>query len=397
MELAKRARQISPSPTLAIDAQAKKMQVDGMDVISFGVGEPDFDTPEHIKAAAIEALNSGFTKYTAVAGIDGLKDAIIRKFKEDNQLEYQPNQIVVSSGAKHSLYNTIQVLCDEGDEVILPAPYWVSYIEQIKLAGGIPKIVEAKESNGFKLTADELHQAINPKTKLLILNSPSNPTGAVYTREELAALGQVIEEHDLWVISDEIYEKLVYDGLNHVSIASLSPKLKDLTVVINGVSKAYSMTGWRIGYLAAPPAVAKAITDLQSHSTSNPTSFAQKASIAALLGDQEPLDLMVKEFVKRRDYMLERLNSMNGVSCNKPGGAFYLYPNISSFFGKSLGDKEINNSTDLAEALLAEACIAVVPGIAFGNEENIRISYANSKEKIKEGMDRMERTLNMLK
>ncbi|MDA8235144.1 MAG: pyridoxal phosphate-dependent aminotransferase [Clostridia bacterium] len=397
MELAKRARQISPSPTLAIDAQAKKMQAEGMDVISFGVGEPDFDTPEHIKATAVEALNSGFTKYTAVAGIDALKEAIIRKFKEDNQLEYQPNQIVVSSGAKHSLYNCIQVLCDEGDEVILPTPYWVSYIEQIKLAGGIPKLVEAKESNGFKLTADELRQAINPKTKLLILNSPSNPTGAVYTRKELVALGKVIEEHNLWVISDEIYEKLVYDNLTHVSIASLSPKLKDLTVVINGVSKAYSMTGWRIGYTAAPPAVAKAMTDLQSHSTSNPTSFAQKASITALLGDQEPLNLMVKEFVKRRDYMLERLNSMSGVICNKPGGAFYLYPNISAFFGKSLGDREINNSTDFAEVLLAEARIAVVPGIAFGNEENIRLSYATSMEKIKEGMDRMELTLKILK
>jgi len=396
MELAKRARQISPSPTLAIDAQAKKMKAEGVDVISFGVGEPDFDTPEHIKVAAIEAINSGFTKYTAVSGIDDLKQAIIQKFKEDNSLEYQPNQIVVSSGAKHSLYNAIQVLCDEGDEVILPSPYWVSYVEQIKLAGGIPRIVEAKESNGFKLTAEELQQAITPRTKLLILNSPSNPTGAVYTREELEALGRVIEERELWVISDEIYEKLVYDNLCHISIASLSPKLKDLTVVINGVSKAYSMTGWRIGYAAAQPIVAKAMTDLQSHATSNPVSFAQKASVTALLGDQEPLFRMVKEFAKRRDYMLERLNDMTGVICNRPGGAFYLYPNISSFFGKSLGDKQIKDSTGLAEVLLSGARIAVVPGIAFGNEDNIRLSYATSMENIKEGMDRMERLLKQI-
>lgn len=396
MRLADRALAISPSPTLAIDAQAKKMKAEGVDVISFGVGEPDFDTPQHIKDAAIEAIESGFTKYTAVAGIDMLKQAIVNKLKEDNQLEYTPAQIVVSSGAKHSLYNAFQVLVNPGDEVIIPAPYWVSYIEQVKLVEGISKIIPTAEHHGFKLTPQQLEEAITDKTKVLVLNSPSNPTGAIYTREELVALGQVLERHDIYIISDEIYEKLVYDGLTHYSIASVNPALKDRTVVINGVSKAYSMTGWRIGYAAAHPKVVKAMTDLQSHATSNPTSIAQKASVIALSGTQEPLMEMGQEFAKRRDYMLERLLTMPGITCTRPGGAFYLYPNISAFFGKAYQGQVLHSSTDLADLLLKEAKIAVVPGEAFGTPENIRLSYATSMDSIRIGMDRMAEVLNKL-
>ncbi|MEL7657869.1 MAG: pyridoxal phosphate-dependent aminotransferase, partial [Bacillota bacterium] len=353
--LAKRAGSISPSPTLSIDAKAKKMMSEGMDVVSFGVGEPDFDTPEHIKEAAVEAIKKGMTKYTPVTGIDRLKAAIVDKFKKDNGLEYQPSQIVVSAGAKHSLYNAFQVLCQEGDEVIIPAPYWVSYMEQIKLAGAIPVVIQTKSSNGFKVTPKELENAISSQTKLFILNSPSNPTGGVYSRGELEVLGEILVRNGIGIISDEIYEKLIYDDIEHVSIASLSEELKELTVVINGVSKAYAMTGWRIGYAAAAPKVAKAMGDLQSHSTSNPTSIAQAASITALEGTQEPLKEMMKEFVNRRDYMLERVNSIPGLSCNKPGGAFYLFPDMSSYIGLSYNGKKIEGAKDLAAILLEEA------------------------------------------
>lgn len=397
MNLAERAVNISPSPTLSIDAKAKKMVAGGMDVVNYGVGEPDFDTPGHIKQAAIEAINKGMTKYTAVAGTDQLKNAIIKKFKDDNGLDYQPGQIVVSAGAKHSLYNAFQVLCQEGDEVILPAPYWVSYLEQIKLAGGAPIVIQTRAANGFKLTAEELESAVTPRTKLIILNSPSNPTGGVYTRDDLAALGEVLVKHNIAIISDEIYEKLVYDGLEHVSIASLSPELKDLTVVINGVSKSYAMTGWRIGYAAAPAPVAKAMADLQSHSTSNPTSIAQAASVAALSGTQEPLKEMVAEFKRRRDYMLERVNAIPGLSCGRPGGAFYLFPDMSQYTGRSYNGKIIGGAADLADILLEEAKVALVPGVAFGDDRYFRLSYATSMEKIKEGMDRIETLLSRLK
>lgn len=396
MQLANRASSISPSPTLAINAQAKKMIQQGIKVISFGVGEPDFDTPEHIKEAAITALNQGFTRYTAVGGIDALKQAIVNKLKRDNGLEYSPSQIVVSSGAKHSLYNVFQVLCNEGDEVILPAPYWVSYLEQIKLAGGVPKVVQTTEKEGLKLTPEALKSNISSKTKIVILNSPGNPTGAVYTKAELEALGNVILENNLIVISDEIYEKLIYDQAEHVSIASLSPELKAATVVINGVSKAYAMTGWRIGYAAGPMEVIKAVTDLQSHSTSNPNSIAQVASVAALTGSQEPLEIMVKEFAERRDYMWNRLNSLPGVTCAKPAGAFYLYPNVAEVFGKSYQGRVIATADDLAELFLTEAKVAVVPGIAFGTGENIRLSYATSMVNIAEGLNRMQSILQSI-
>jgi aspartate aminotransferase len=396
MKLAARAEKISPSPTLSIDAQAKKMAAAGINVINFGAGEPDFDTPEHIKEAAVEALRKGATKYTPVGGTPALKEAIAKKLKADNGLDYSPEEIVVSCGAKHSLYNAIMALVDEGDEIILPAPYWVSYLEQIKLAGGRPVIVQTRQENGFKLTVEELESVITPRTRMIILNSPGNPTGAVYTKEELAALGEVLLRARITIISDEIYEKLVYDDVGHVSIASLDPALKELTVVINGVSKAYSMTGWRIGYAAAPAPVAKAMTDLQSHSTSNPTSIAQAASVAALTGTQEPLARMVAEFRRRRDYMLERIAAIPGVRCHRPGGAFYLFPSVEKLLGRAYKGRRIGSASDLAAVLLEEAKVAVVPGVAFGDDRCFRLSYATSMENIKEGCDRIAEVLTAL-
>ncbi|MGB9904589.1 MAG: pyridoxal phosphate-dependent aminotransferase [Desulfotomaculales bacterium] len=396
MKLAARAEKISPSPTLSIDAQAKKMAAAGINVINFGAGEPDFDTPEHIKEAAVEALRKGATKYTPVGGTPALKEAIAKKLKADNGLDYSPEEIVVSCGAKHSLYNAIMALVDEGDEIILPAPYWVSYIEQIKLAGGRPVIVQTRQENGFKLTVEELESVITPRTRMIILNSPGNPTGAVYSKEELAALGEVLLRARITIISDEIYEKLVYDDVGHVSIASLDPGFKELTVVINGVSKAYSMTGWRIGYAAAPASVAKAMTDLQSHSTSNPTSIAQAASVAALTGTQEPLARMVAEFKRRRDYMLERIAAIPGVECHRPGGAFYLFPSVEKLLGRTYKGRRIGSASDLAAVLLEEAQVAVVPGVAFGDDRCFRLSYATSMENIKEGCDRIAEVLTAL-
>ncbi len=397
MRLADRALQISPSPTLAIDARAKQMMAAGEKVINFGVGEPDFDTPEHIKAAAVDAIRAGMTKYTPVAGTVELKKAIVQKLRRDQNLEYDPAQIVVSVGAKHSLYNAIQVLCQPGDEVILPAPYWVSYLEQIKLAGARPVIVNTAMENGFKLTPAGLSAAVTSHTRLLILNSPGNPTGAVYTGAELQALAEIILKHEMAVISDEIYEKLIYDGLEHISIVSLSPALKERTVIINGVSKAYAMTGWRIGYAAAPLPVASAMADLQSHATSNPASIAQQAAVAALAGPQEPLGQMVAEFASRRDYMLERLLIIPGLVCNRPGGAFYLFPNVQAYFGWPYQGKVIRSASDLAEVLLDEARVAVVPGAAFGNDNYFRLSYATSLKNIEDGLNRMAAVLAMIK
>jgi len=397
MKLANRALNISPSPTLAIDTEAKEMMANGFKVVSFAAGEPDFDTPDHIKEAAIDAIRAGKTKYTPVTGTCDLREAICQKLKADQGLDYKPDQIVVSAGAKHSLYNALQVLVQAGDEVILPAPYWVSYLEQIKLAGAEARIVETREENGFKLTPAELQAAVNSRTRLLILNSPNNPTGAVYTGAELEALTEVIKKYDFMVISDEIYEKFIYNGLKHVSIASLSSELKERTVLINGVSKTYAMTGWRIGYAAAGYQIAKAMGDLQSHSTSNPTSIAQEAGLAALNGDQTPVALMVAEFKRRKDYMLERLNAIPGVSCIRPGGSFYLFPNVKNYLGKSYKGRIIGNATDLASILLEEVQVAVVPGVAFGNDHYMRISYVCSMEKIKEGLDRITGLMELIK
>ncbi|GAF27274.1 aspartate/tyrosine/aromatic aminotransferase [Moorella thermoacetica Y72] len=388
MQLAQRAAGISPSPTLAIDAQAEAMKAKGVKVINFSAGEPDFGTPEHIKQAAIDALAAGFTRYTPVAGIPELRQAICASLAARG-VTYEPADIVVSCGAKHSLYNAMQVLLNAGDEVILSAPYWVSYYEQVKLAGGVPVVVTTGPDTGFKLTPGLLEAAITPRTRLLILNSPCNPTGAVYSREELAALAEVIVARDLIVISDEIYAALLYDGLTHTSIASLAPEVKERTILIDGVSKTYAMTGWRIGYAAAPRPVAKAMTDLQSHSTSNPTSIAQKAAVAALTGSQEAVEMMRREFEQRRNRILAGLRELPGIECNQPGGAFYVFPYIGKLFGRKFRGRVLGNSTDVATALLNEFQVAVVPGVAFGAEPYLRLSYATSMDQIEAGLERL--------
>lgn len=390
MRLSKRAQMISPSPTLALDARAKAMAAQGISVVSFGVGEPDFNTPENIGNAAIDAIHKGFTRYTAAGGIDELKKAVCERLKANFGQEYQPNQIVVSNGAKHSLFNAFEVLVDDGDEVILPTPCWVSYTELIKLAGGTPIFVHAKEENDFKMTAAEFKAAVTPKTKVLLLNSPSNPTGGVYSKEELEAIAKVCVEHQIYVIADEIYAQLLYDGLTYTSIANLGAEIKKLTIVINGVSKSYAMTGWRIGYSACEPAIAKAMADMQSHVTSNPNSIAQKAAVEALRGPQESIEAMRVEFEKRRNVMWERINRIPGFSARKPQGAFYVFANVSGLFGKTIRGVKINGSGDLAEVILNEKQVVVVPGVAFERDEFLRFSYATSMEKINEGLNRIE-------
>lgn len=390
MILSERISSISPSVTLAITAKAKQMKAEGINVIGFGAGEPDFDTPEHIKDAAKKALDEGFTKYTPASGTKELKDAICKKFKTDNNLDYSPEEILVSCGAKHSLYNAIVAICSEGDEVIIPAPYWVSYPEMVKASGATQVILKTIKKNNFKVLPIQLIEAITSKTKLFILNSPSNPTGMLYSKDELRDIGQILEDKGIYCVSDEIYEKIIYDGQDHVSIASLDAKIKEMTIVINGVSKAYSMTGWRIGYAAGPKEIIKVMSNLQSHSTSNPTSISQKAALAALEGTQEPIGIMVAEFKKRRDYIIERLNSIEGIFCLKTQGAFYVFPDVSKLFGKSFKGKEIKDSMSLTSLLLNEAKIAVVPGVAFGSDENLRLSYAISMDNIEEGLNRIE-------
>ena len=390
MSISKKVSLISPSVTLAITAKAKQMKADGIDVVGFGAGEPDFDTPEHIKEAAKKAMDEGFTKYTPASGTKELKEAICRKFKNDNNLDYSPDEVIVSCGAKHSIFNAILAICNEGDEVILPSPYWVSYPEMIKVAGAKQVIIKTTQENNFKITPQQLQEAITPKTKVLILNSPSNPTGMVYSKEELVAISEILVEKDVFCISDEIYEKIIYDGQEHISIASLGQDIKKLTIVVNGVSKSYSMTGWRIGYAVGPKEIIKAMSNLQSHSTSNPTSISQKAALAALEGSQEPLHNMVVEFIKRRDYIVEGLNSIEGVSCLKPQGAFYVFPDVSKIIGKTLKEQIIKNSVLLTEILLEKANVAAVPGSAFGADDNLRLSYATSMENIVKGLDRLE-------
>ncbi len=381
MQLSSRVETLTPSLTLAIDSKAKAMKAEGIDVCGFGAGEPDFDTPEHIKAAAQAAIETGFTKYTPSSGMPELREAISQKFAADNKLNYKPSQVIVSNGAKQSCYNAILATCEPGDEVIIPAPYWLSYPEMVRLAGAEPVIVPTSEENNWKITAEQFEDAMTPKTKMIILNTPGNPTGSVYTREELRAISEVAAEEEIYILSDEIYEKLVYDGTEHVSIASLTPEAYDLTITVNGFSKAYAMTGWRLGYLGAPEPIAKAIDSLQSHSTSNPCSFSQKGGLAALKGDQQCVADMREEFNLRREYIYGRLNSITGITAVKPLGAFYVLANISA-----LG----LNSTNFADRLLSKANVAVVPGIAFGDDRTIRLSYATSLDVIKKGLDRIE-------
>jgi aspartate aminotransferase len=381
MDLSSHAIQLSPSLTLAIDSKAKAMRAEGIDVCGFGAGEPDFDTPEHIKEAAIKALQDGFTKYTPSAGLPELRTAISEKFAADNSIDYKPSQVVVSNGAKQSCYNAILACCEPGDEVIIPAPYWLSYPDMVKLVGAEPVIVPTKASNSYKMTAEEFENAMTPRTKMVILNSPGNPTGSVYTRSELEALIEVALTEDIFILSDEIYEKLIYDDAQHVSPASLSKEAYDLTITINGFSKAYAMTGWRLGYLGAPEEIAKVIDSLQSHSTSGPNSFAQKGALAALKGSQQCVTDMRDEFNIRREYMYERLAAIPNMTTVKPLGAFYMLANIAKF-GLS--------STNFADRLLSKAEVAVVPGIAFGDDHTVRLSYATDLETIKTGLDRIE-------
>ena len=396
MTISRRAQGIKPSPTLTITAKAKAMKAEGIDVIGFGAGEPDFDTPDHIKKAAIKALENGFTKYTPAGGIDELKDAVIGKFKRDNGLDYDRIQILISCGGKHCLYNLAQVLFDTGDEVIIPSPYWVSYPPIVTLADALPVILETTEESGFKMDLDKLRRNITTRTKALVLNSPCNPTGTTYTEGELREIADIVLEKGIYVISDEIYEKIVYDGINYVSIASFHKEIKERTIIVHGVSKTYSMTGWRIGFTAGPSSIIEAMNKVQGQSTSNPTSISQKASQEALNGPQDLVQAMVGEFQKRRDYVIDRLNSLEGVSCIRPVGAFYAFPNFSSYMGKSFRGKPIRDSMDLADYLLDFARVAVIPGAAFGAEGFERLSFATSMENIEIGMDRIEKTIREL-
>jgi len=380
-KISKRAASLSPSLTLAIDSKAKQMKAAGEDVVGFGAGEPDFDTPQHIKDAAAQALAAGFTKYTPSSGIPELRQAIADKFKNENGLAYKPSQIIVNCGGKHSCFNVVMATCEEGDEVLIPAPYWLSYPEMVKMASAIPVILDTTDKTEFKVTAEQLRAAITPKTRLFILNSPSNPTGSVYSPEEIKALGDVCVEKGVLIMSDEIYEHLTYDGVTVKSVATFSQAHHEHTIIVHGLAKAWSMTGWRLGFLAAPEPIAKAIDAIQSHSTSNPTSFAQKGGVAALKGPQDHLKTWLAEFDKRRTFAWKKLNSIPGITCVNAKGAFYLFPNISSFGLKS---------TEFCAKLLEQEKVAAVPGIAFGADDYIRLSYATSMANIEKGLSRIE-------
>ena len=396
MQVASRIRQIPPSATLTLNAKANQLKAQGVDIVNFGVGEPDFDTPDNIREAAIRAIKEGFTRYTPVGGIPELKDAIAGRFQADYGLTYKPSEIVVSCGGKHALYNLFMVLFDPIDEVIIPAPYWVSYVPMAMLAEAAPVLAPTREDNGFKLTAQELKRHLTPRTKALVLNSPSNPTGSVYTKEELEALGEVVLEHGLYVISDDIYDKILFDGAKFVNLAMLSPELKARTFVLNGVSKAYAMTGWRIGYLAGLEAVVQAATNLQSQSTSNPTSIAQKAAVEALNGPQETVRAMVAEFAWRRDDIYRRVLEIPGATTPKPAGAFYIFPNFSAYYDRIKPAPGQSHSQALAAYLLDEARVAAVPGAEFGEDKCLRFSYATSRERIATGLSRIKEALARL-
>ncbi|MCY8465423.1 pyridoxal phosphate-dependent aminotransferase [Bacillus atrophaeus] len=387
MKLAKRVSALTPSTTLAITAKAKELKEAGHDVIGLGAGEPDFNTPQHIIDAAVRSMNEGHTKYTPSGGLASLKESIVEKFKRDQQIEYKPSEIIVCTGAKHALYTLFQVILDEEDEVIIPTPYWVSYPEQVKLAGGRPVYVDGLEENQFKISPEQLKSAITDKTKAIVINSPSNPTGVMYTEDELSALGEVCLEHDILIVSDEIYEKLTYGGRKHVSIAQLSDKLKKQTIIINGVSKSHSMTGWRIGYAAGAQDIIKAMTNLASHSTSNPTSIAQYGAIAAYNGPSEPLEEMRVAFEHRLNTIYAKLIEIPGFTCVKPEGAFYLFPNAKEA-AHSCGFKDVD---EFVKALLEEEKVAIVPGSGFGSPDNVRLSYATSLDLLEKAVERINR------
>jgi len=396
LKLANRVQILKPSATLAITAKAKDLKRQGIDVIGFGAGEPDFDTPDNIKDEAIKAIKDGFTKYTSVGGTDEIKEAIISALKRDHNLNYAKDEIIVSCGAKHTIYNLTQALFESGDEVIIPAPYWVSYPDQIFLTGATPVILDTVESNKFRIDPPDLKKAINSNTRAIILNYPSNPTGTTYSEKELRVIVEICLENGLIIISDEIYEKILYGDNIHVPVAALSEEAKKSTILVNGVSKSYSMTGWRIGYAAGNKDVVSAMSKLQGQSTSNPTSISQMATIEALNGPQEQVSERVQEFYRRKNYIVTRLNNIEGISCFDPLGAFYVFPSISGFIGKEFNGNKINCSLDFTEFLLEEAKVAVVPGIAFGKENYLRISYATSMKNIEEGMDRIEKAVAKL-
>lgn len=390
MNLSRIAEDIKPSGTINISTKVKHLAREGISVIGFGMGEPDFDTPQHIKDAAIRAIQDGFTKYTPTSGNLELKEAICEKLWRDNGLQYSPTQIVVSIGAKQAIHKLLLVLCQSGDEVIILSPYWVSYPEQVKMAGATPVVIHTSDETGFKASAKALKEAITPRTKVLIINSPSNPAGVVYTEEELRALVGTAMEGGLYIISDEIYEKIIYDGIRHVSPASFGKEFMERVITVNGFSKAYAMTGWRLGYAAGPEKVIKAAIKLQDHTTGCTNSIAQKAAVEALRGDQTPTTQMVEEFDRRRKYILERLKRLEGLFCTRPSGAFYVFPNVSALYRRSIAGKSVNNSTELVNLLIDEARVAFVPGVCFGSDDHVRISFATDMAQIEEGMNRLE-------
>jgi aspartate aminotransferase len=394
--LAERTKLVKPSVTLAIAAKAGKLRAEGIDVVNFSAGEPDFDTPEHIKAAAVDALRKGMTKYTEVKGIEPLREAICEKYRREHDLGYRKEDVIVSCGAKHSVYNVFQAVVDPGDEVLIPAPYWVSYSDMALLAGGVPKLISSAEAEGFRIKAQQLQDALTPRTRIFLLNSPCNPTGATYSRDELLAIGRVLEQHDCLVLADDIYEKIVYDGFQVHNIVTLCPNLRERAIIVNGVSKTYAMTGWRIGYALGPSDVIAAAGKIQSQSTSNPTSIAQAAALEAIRGGQEEVAVMVREFHKRRDAIVDKLGSIDGISCRKPEGAFYVFPNISALLGKVGRGKKLSSPCDLADYLLEEAKVAAVPGEDFGSNEHIRFSYATSLEDIEKGCARVREAVAKL-
>ena len=396
MQLAQFTRHLKPSETLAISAKAKALRAQGRVVIDFSVGEPDFNTPDNVIQAAEHAMAEGFTKYTQASGLPALRQAIADKLRRENDLHYEPDQIIVSCGAKHALYNLAMVLVDPGDEVIIPGPYWVTYPAQVQMAGGTSVIIPTTAAEGFKITGEVLRRYLTPATKGIILNSPCNPTGAVYTPEELQDLADVLCNTDLYVITDEIYEHMVYDGLRQVSIATLSPELKERCIVVNGLSKSYSMTGWRLGFCAGPADVIAACGHLQSQSTSNPTAFAQIAAIEALTGPQDSVHAMAAAFVERRDFVVARLNAIDGISCPMPQGAFYTFPKINALFGRRANGHTLSNSADVIDYLLDTAGVAAVPGEAFGADDHMRLSYAASMEALRTGLDRLDQAVQQL-
>lgn len=394
--IAERTKLIKPSVTLAIAAKAGKLRSEGIDVVNFSAGEPDFDTPDHIKAAAVEALRKGMTKYTDVKGIEPLRAAIVHKYEREHGLSYRKEDVLVSCGAKHSIYNVLQAIVNPGDEILIPAPYWVSYSDMALLAGGVPKLIQTNEATGFRITAEQLEAAVTAKTRVFVLNSPCNPTGASYDNDELLAIARVLEKHNCLVIADDIYEKIVYDDFQVHNIVALNPALRDQTVIINGVSKTYAMTGWRIGYAIGPADIISAAAKIQSQSTSNPTSIAQAAALEAISGPQIEVGRMVREFKQRRDVIVDKLNALPGIHCLKPQGAFYVFPNVSNLLGRMANGKKLASPCDFADYLLEEAKVAVVPGEDFGSKEHIRFSYATALEDIEKGCKRIAAAVGKL-